>query len=113
MAWVALGRDGAGVAAYAVAGAQVTQHVRGATDAEVLSGLTASTDRVLRVGDGLPDTAPCAVLPGNTRSLPVITQEQPADVLGAWVIHPRGHGRGECPSRARRVTRLVSISRFA
>ena len=85
MSWVALGRDGAGVAAYALDGETLAGQSHGATDAEALAGLNTTTDRVFRIGDGTPDTAPCAVLPHGARSLPVITQDQPADVMGAWV----------------------------
>ena len=82
--WIAIGRSAGAAHAYAVSGGQVTDHVSRPNDAEALKALASDAQTILRIGDGSPDTVPCPVLPGHGRGLPVITQDQPADVLGGW-----------------------------
>lgn len=82
--WIAIGRDAEGFRAFAVEGARVITEARAETEdlATARLGFTAETTRW--IGEGTPDVTPCAVLPLAGRTLPVVTQDQPADVLGAW-----------------------------
>lgn len=83
--WIAIGRNGGAAHAYALTDGEVTGHAARRGDAEALAALGHDGEPVLRIGDGVPDTVPCPVLPDHDRGLPAIQQEQPADVLGAWV----------------------------
>ncbi len=81
--WIAIGREGADFAAYAMRGGALAGQSRGASEAAALAGLPFQTDRIIRIGEGKPQTVPCAVLPGNNK-LPAVTQDNPPDVLSVW-----------------------------
>lgn len=82
--WIAIGRDAEWFRAFAVEGAQVTTEARAETEDQAYARLGFTAQNTRWIGEGSPDVTPCAVLPPAGRSLPVVTQEQPADVLGAW-----------------------------
>ena len=82
--WIAIGRTTDGARAYAMKGAQVLGHAHCESDAEALSALSNPANTIIRIGEGAADTVPCAVLPTAGHCLPVLTQDQPADVMGGW-----------------------------
>jgi hypothetical protein len=82
--FTALGRDGAEYVAFAIENGAIIGPSRGADQASALSGLPAQP-KTIAIGTGTPDNVPCAVLPENAPTVPVITQDAPADVLDAWL----------------------------
>lgn len=84
-AWGAIGRDARGLRGFVIENGKVAPEKRCAGESDLRAALGLSPDRVVRVGDGTPSQAPCAVLPDAGTCVPVITQDIPADILGAWV----------------------------
>ncbi|WP_306114680.1 MULTISPECIES: 2-dehydro-3-deoxygalactonokinase [unclassified Roseovarius] len=82
--WIAIGRDAEGFRAFAVEGSEVKTEARAETEDQAYARLGFTAQSIRWIGEGTPDVTPCAVLPPAGRTLPVVTQEQPADVLGAW-----------------------------
>ncbi len=82
--WIAIGRDAEGFRAFALEGARVTTEARGETEDLAYARLGFNAETIRWIGEGHPDTTPCKVLPVAGRTLPVVTQDQPADILGAW-----------------------------
>ena len=82
--WIAIGRDAEVFRAFAVEGAEVKTEARAETEDQAYARLGFTAQSIRWIGEGTPDVTPCAVLPPAGRTLPVVTQEQPADVLGAW-----------------------------
>ena len=83
--WVALGRAGEVVRAALVRGGAVTARAEGADEAAALAGLGTRPDTVIRIGEGRPAALPAPVLPESGFALPGFTQDDPPDVIGAWV----------------------------
>lgn len=71
--------------AYALRDDVIIAQSYGDTEAAARAGLVCETDIILRIGSGTPDAVPCRVLPKQGTRLPVLTQDQPPDILGAWV----------------------------
>ena len=82
---IVLGRDAGGIRAFSLSGRNVTADLRAPTETEVLAALDMSDAPVFRIGDGPPANVPCKVLARGMSSLPVVVQDQPADILGGWV----------------------------
>ncbi len=82
--WIAIGRDAGGISAYAMRGSRMLNQAQGADDTSVLAGLKCQGENTVRIGEGAPNSVPCAVLPDAGHSLSVITQDQPVDLLGGW-----------------------------
>ena len=82
---IVMGRDASGIRAFALDKELVSAERRESTEAEALSALNADGARLVRIGDGCPDTVPCAVLPTEGDALPAVVQDQPADILDGWV----------------------------
>lgn len=80
-----MGRDAGGIRAFALTGDRVLSDIQAKSEAEALSALDGTGARLVRIGDGTPDAVPCAVLPNGGQNLPVVTQDQPVDILGGWV----------------------------
>jgi len=83
--WIAIGRNGAEYVAFALQGGSSIGPSRGADEAAALSGLPTQTGQIIAIGAGTPETVPCAILPKNGAALPAVTQDNPPDVLGAWL----------------------------
>ena len=83
--WIAIGRDGAEVEACAMQGARLVACARGVDEAAALAHLQFTADRTVHIGDGAPETLPAPVLPKGGRGLAGLTQDSPADVIGARV----------------------------
>jgi len=81
--WAVIGHDGQCHRAFALSGATLTHQGSGADEAAALAGL-GPTPQLYRIGEGLPDTLPCALLPGPGRGLAGLTQDNPADVIDGW-----------------------------
>ena len=85
MSWIVMGRQAGAVAAFALEGrALVTSRIAD-SETEAVSGLDSDAEEIIRVGEGKPNAVPCPVLPGAGHCLSVVTQDQPADVMGGWV----------------------------
>lgn len=82
--WIAIGRDGSGARGFSFAGDTLTGEAHAANETHLLEKLGANGAPLIRIGDGPASIVPCAVLPEAGRGLPVITQTQPADVMGGW-----------------------------
>jgi 2-dehydro-3-deoxygalactonokinase len=83
--WIALGLLGSEYVAYSLEGGVITGRAQGVSETKALGDLPFEADQVVRIGEGTPETVPCAVLPENGAALPVITQDNPPDVLDAWL----------------------------
>jgi 2-dehydro-3-deoxygalactonokinase len=84
--WIAIGRHGrVGVVAHAMRGATWVSSVQGADEARALAALGHDDARIVRIGDGAPEAVPAPVLPKSGGGCPALTQDSPADVIGAWV----------------------------
>ncbi len=83
--WIATGRLGSEYAAFAMDDARIMSKMCGADEAEALHGLPVDTDLIVRIGDGSPKSVPCAILPEHGMALPVITQDDPPDILDPWM----------------------------
>ena len=84
--WIAIGRHGgAGVVAHAMRGATWLSSAQGAVEAGALAALGHGDGRIVRIGDGAPEAVPAPVLPKSGAGCPALTQQSPADVIGAWV----------------------------
>jgi 2-dehydro-3-deoxygalactonokinase len=84
--WIAIGRRAdTGVVAHAMRGATWQSSAQAADEAGVLAGLGQGDGTVVRIGDGAPDTLPAPVLPKSGVRCPALTQDNPPDVIGAWV----------------------------
>lgn len=84
--WIAIGRRaGTGVIAHAMRGATWVSSAQGGDEAEALAGVGQSGATVVRIGDGAPQAVPAPVLPKSGAGCPALTQDNPPDVIGAWV----------------------------
>ena len=82
--WIAIGRDASGARAFLLEGGRVLAGVRAETEAAALAQIDAGPAVQVRIGEGAPDLTPCSVTPQAGHCVPVVTQDQPADVLGGW-----------------------------
>jgi hypothetical protein len=82
--WIALGRTAAGARGFSLRGDRIIAQADAAQEREILDRL-AGSGQVVRIGDGAPDSLPAPLLPGTGRALPALEQENPPDVIGAWV----------------------------
>ena len=80
---IAIGPAGAKYQAFALRDGVISGCSHGDTEAAALAGLPFQTDQIIRIGEGKPQTVPCAVLPGGNE-VPAVTQDTPPDVLSAW-----------------------------
>ncbi|HKK84457.1 MAG TPA: 2-dehydro-3-deoxygalactonokinase [Roseovarius sp.] len=84
--WIAIGRRGRGrVIAHAMRGADWLSVGQAADEAGALAGLDQSDGKLVRIGDGAPEALPAPVLPKAGSACPALTQDNPPDVIGAWV----------------------------
>ncbi len=82
--WAVIGHDGQRHRGFALVGQRLMHQSSAADEATALAKL-GPTPRLYRIGEGLPDTLPCPLLPGPDRGLAGLTQDHPADVIDGWV----------------------------
>ncbi len=82
--WALIGHDGHQHRAFTLSGATLMHQSSGADEVTALAGL-GPTKTLYRIGEGLPDTLPCALLPGPGRGLAGLTQNSPPDIIDGWV----------------------------
>jgi 2-dehydro-3-deoxygalactonokinase len=84
--WTAIGRRAGGrVVAHAMRGGDWLSVAKAADEAGALAGLDQGVGKLVRIGDGAPEALPAPVLPKAGSACPALTQDNPPDVIGAWV----------------------------
>ncbi len=66
-------------------GASWLSSAQGSDETGALAALGHGEARLVRIGDGVPEAVPAPVLPKSGGGCPALTQQTPADVIGAWV----------------------------
>lgn len=82
---VVLGREAGGTVGYRVRDGAVEGPLRAETEAEAMAALGAEDAPVFRIGQGGASRLPAPVLPEAGAGLPALEQDNPPDVISAWV----------------------------
>lgn len=82
---VALGREAGSAVGYLIRDGAVEGPVRAAAEADVLAALGAEAIPVLRIGEGAATRLPAKTIPEKSAHLPALEQDNPPDVISAWV----------------------------
>lgn len=84
--WIAIGNAGNGkVIVCALRNGRLLNCIKEANEPAALERLGFDATRILRIGEGVPDKLPAAVLPEKSATLPGMIQDNPPEVIGAWV----------------------------
>ncbi len=117
VAWIATGRDGTGVTAYALEDGEVLRRARGIDEPAALTQLDFEAGRMIRIGAGEPRPLPAPVLPESGPHVPAFTQAAPPGRVDAWVrlwiagfLADRPGWHGVICAVADRVSHWIQIS---
>ena len=84
--WIAIGPVPGGVAGYAMHGDTLVSQLAGADETAALAEIgDVSGALIVRIGQGPPQTLPAQILPDQPTNLAGFTQDNPPDVIDAWV----------------------------
>lgn len=114
--WIALCPDNSGLSGYLLDGTRLLRHASDASEEVVLADL-GDAPRMVRLGDGPPDTLPTAALPRDRAILPALEQSTPPDIISAsvrlWIVGAlatRPHWDGVICATQGDVTHWIHIS---
>lgn len=83
--WAVIGHDGERARAFVMHGARIVQEATAPDESAARAMLASMPNRIFRVGEGQGDRLPAQIMPQGARGLAPLVQDNPPDVIDAWV----------------------------